>query len=453
MYYLGLDVGTSTICSVIADTNTNWKIIDIVTMPNDAKIQSNYSWENIQDPKRIMEIVEEILSIMLERYPNIYCIGISCQMHGILYIDSLGNAISPLYTWLDQRAAQLIDDRKISYGEELSIIIDRECPTGYGLATHYFNLKTKNIPKNVKSFCSIGDYVAMHLANNKTVKSDITLADSYGAINQKDRIYSKTILENNELMPELLPELIPSESIIGEYKNIPVVTAVGDNQCSFMGSIKKLNSDATISLGTSGQFTSYIDEYKAIKGVEIRLFPQKGYILSGASLCGGYSYSILRDFFKELLDWFGISNDINIYKKMDEISPLNYNNLMDFNPLFLGTRENSRLTASINNITLSNFTPQNLVASIDAGIVNELYDFYNIFAEEDKKRIKRIYGTGSFFNKSPCIKKYCEDKFKIPVYSTSRNEECAFGAIINSSVAMNKFFDYSTAIDKINLEN
>ena len=112
----------------------------------------------------------------------------------------------------------------------------------------------------------------MSLTNNKKVKTEVTLADSLGAINHIDRTYSVEVLNNNELLPYMLPELVASNSIIGEYKNIPVVAAVGDNQCSFMGSIKNIITDATISLGTSGQFTSYIDNYKKVPGIEIRLF-------------------------------------------------------------------------------------------------------------------------------------------------------------------------------------
>ena len=130
MYYLGLDVGTSTIRAVIADSNSNWEIIDIVTMPNDSKIHSDYSWEAIQDPDRIMRIVNSVLSIMLKKYKNIYCIGISCQMHGILYVDAFGKAISPFYTWLDQRASLKIDNKNISYSEELTKKINKKLPNG-----------------------------------------------------------------------------------------------------------------------------------------------------------------------------------------------------------------------------------------------------------------------------------------------------------------------------------
>ena len=37
------------------------------------------------------------------RYPDIERIGVTGQMHGILYLDGEGNAVSPLYTWQDAR--------------------------------------------------------------------------------------------------------------------------------------------------------------------------------------------------------------------------------------------------------------------------------------------------------------------------------------------------------------
>ena len=44
-----------------------------------------------------------LLDQLLERYPQTASIGLTGQMHGIVYLDREGRCISPLYTWQDGR--------------------------------------------------------------------------------------------------------------------------------------------------------------------------------------------------------------------------------------------------------------------------------------------------------------------------------------------------------------
>ena len=54
--------------------------------------------------------------------------------------------------------------------------------------------------------------------------------------------------------------------------------------------------------------------------------------------------------------------------------------------------------------------------------------------------------------KAHMLKNIVKKKFNLPVNFTKRKEESSFGAIINASVAMNTFSDYSNAIEEINRE-
>lgn len=83
-------------------------------------------------------IVLELIQELRIQYPDIKGIGLSGQMHGILYVDAEGLAVSPLYTWQDMRGSLLYKDG-ISYAAYLSGQTGFPLSTGFGLVTHYYN--------------------------------------------------------------------------------------------------------------------------------------------------------------------------------------------------------------------------------------------------------------------------------------------------------------------------
>ena len=111
MRYIGLDIGTSKICALLCDGNG--KLIRVLAEKN-AYLDSPHRYEKIQDPDRIVRTCRELLSELADRNEEIGGIGITGQMHGILYLDRDGKAVSPLYTWEDRRGDEPKDVRGLS---------------------------------------------------------------------------------------------------------------------------------------------------------------------------------------------------------------------------------------------------------------------------------------------------------------------------------------------------
>lgn len=99
---VGLDIGTTTISRIVLDT-VSGEVLDVQNVPNAAGIPSPHSWEHIQSPEKIWEIALALLDGAIDAYPAA-SIGITGQMHGILYTTAAGEPCSPLYTWQDGRA-------------------------------------------------------------------------------------------------------------------------------------------------------------------------------------------------------------------------------------------------------------------------------------------------------------------------------------------------------------
>lgn len=97
---LGIDIGTSSICLLAA--RESGEVLAVLSHPNDAALPP--PGHTSQDPERIWQIVEELACQLKGRLLEpVEAVGISCQMHGILYLDRQGRPVSPLYTWQDPR--------------------------------------------------------------------------------------------------------------------------------------------------------------------------------------------------------------------------------------------------------------------------------------------------------------------------------------------------------------
>ena len=106
---VGIDIGTTTISAVVYDI-TNKKQIEAYTIPHDSYVSTDiFSTQSVSE---IMDKTEEIFERILKTYQNIISIGLSGQMHGIVYVDSNGNSVSDLMNWQDKRADIQLENGK-----------------------------------------------------------------------------------------------------------------------------------------------------------------------------------------------------------------------------------------------------------------------------------------------------------------------------------------------------
>ena len=441
MYFIGIDIGTSSICGIIY--NIQNKEIETITRENDAYIKTSYVWEKIQNVSIIYQIVSNIISEFSSRYSDIQGIGFSGQMHGMLYVNKEGDAVSPLYTWQDERASQLYKNSK-TYTEYLSDITGYSLATGYGLVTHFYNMENKLVPKDAEKLCTIMDYVVMRLCVNKSPLTDYSNAASLGFFDIKNLNFDIAALDKAGINSSILPKTTESPKLAGYYKNIPVYSAIGDNQASFLGSVLNIDSSIHIMVGTSSQISVYSPGYVNIKPLDTRPFPGGGFLLVGAALCGGQSIDILKKLFESTVKLFSINSDeIDYYEKIATLDSEKYSdNSLIVNTLFAGTRSEPDTRGSILNISTSNLTPENLIMAFTKGICDELYDFYKIIPEQIKKNKTILIGSGNGIKKNALLKKTLENKFQRQLIQSPYQEESAFGACKCAIVGSNHIKSY-----------
>lgn len=208
---------------------------------------------------------------------------------------------------------------------------------------------------------------------------------------------------------------------------IPVTAALGDNQASFLASM--VSEDAClVNVGTGSQISMMTRSPYQSAQIECRPYLCDTYLLAGSSLCGGYSYSLLKNFFEETLSQFGVKPQVSTYEVMNRIAldAVAHSDPLKVDTRFSGTRQDASVTGSIQNLTVANFYPGNLALGILQGICDELYHLYTQFPE-DVKPIKTLVGSGNGIRMNPLLQQIFANTFKAELIIPDIKEEAAYG--------------------------
>jgi len=424
MKTLGIDIGTTTISAVVVKDG---HVLSCATHKNDSFISTGNDWERIQDPGYIRSKATETVEALLTKHPDIRRIGVTGQMHGILYLDSQGIPVSPLYTWQDGRGN--LPFAGMTYARRLSQITGYPVSSGFGLVTHYYNVMNDLVPTSAAVFCTIQDYIAMVLAGASRPVTDASDGASFGLFNVKAGCFDEEAIKKAGMKCSILPAL-GTDSCIGFYREkIPVYTAIGDNQASFIGATGANRSCMLVNMGTGGQFSVFSEEYLSCPGLETRPFPG-GFLLVGSSLCGGRAYALFEKFVRDTLSIAGMEID-SCYEALDALlgSSDKPENLPVTSPLFQGTRNDPTLRGSITGLDPENFTIRHLVWSLLEGMAKELHDLYLCYADQGGKPMKLI-GSGNGLRKNVYLQRCFADVFRQPLTLSACTEEAAAGAAI-----------------------
>ena len=421
MSFLGIDVGTTSISAAVCDDAG--KQLASETLTHGAGLDGE-PFADLQDADRLLRLALELYDRFAAKYA-LSGVGLTGQQHGIVYLDREGNAVSPLHTWRDRRAAQPYGES--TYADALSQQTGYAVFPGYGLATHFYNLKHGLVPENAVTFCTIHDYVAMKLAGRTSPVTEPTDAASFGVFDLQRGAFDTSALQKAGIDPAILPE-VQTACVIGSTKDgVPVLTAIGDNQASFLGATAGDPDAALLNIGTGSQISLRTDKLIRAHGLEARPFPLGGYLLAGSALTGGKAYELLKDFFEQTA--FALAGDRGSgYDAMAKLLQEPGETDLVFTPLFDGTREEPEKTASVENLRRDNFTPTDLTKALVAGMVSELHGYYENAQKAGAAAPRALYGSGNGLRRNPALQKEAEKRFGMALQLPDVREEAAFGA-------------------------
>ena len=421
---LGLDIGTTTISAVVLDV-ADGKTAGVHTLANACDLPSDFVWEKMQDAEQIAGRVQELLDSLLRRYTGVKAIGITGQMHGILYVDADGSALSPLYTWQDGRAG-------LGSPSPCRILEERtgcRIAPGYGLATHFANLLNGNVPEKAVKLCTIMDYIVMKLTGRTRPLMHSSDAASLGFYDTQTNTFDTDAILRAGIDPAVLPDVTAESAVAGTWNGIPVTVAIGDNQASFLGSVQQPEHEALANFGTGSQISVMncdTSGFRPDAAMEIRPFLEKSWLTSGSALCGGRAYALMERFFRRYVTACGMS-DAEQYEVMNALAGkgIESGKYLHVRTTFCGTRNDPSLCGSIDGISEELLTPEALIAGTLWGMAVELHD---MFLQMPHSHVNRLVISGNAVRKNPALRQMLKEVFAMDVCLPVHTEEAAFGA-------------------------
>ena len=412
-FSIGLDLGTTTISAVVVDTRDG-TVLARETVKSEADLRSSVPGEKIQDAAKIAEKARSILDNLLSAFPETGSIGITGQMHGIVYLDPTGNLLSPLYTWQDQQAAP--------YCEELQQKTGFSVSPGYGLATHYALKKAGHVPTGAAGLCTVMDYLGFLLTGERKIHS--TNAASLGFFDRSD--FDADALVQIGTDRTMLPDVVSDAMILGTYRGIPVAVAIGDNQASFLGSVADPETMALANFGTGSQISRMTESRIRLRDplLEQRPLLNGKTLTCGSALCGGRAYALWEQFVRSLT-----GSTQTQYAQLNALAEegLQIPDLPKVYPAFCGTRADAAIRGRIENLSEENFTPAALTAGLLLGMAEELHAMFLRMPGSD---VTQLIASGNGVRKNTALVKALEQVFGMPVRIPAHQEEAAFGAAL-----------------------
>ena len=439
MKIAGIDIGTTTISLVLLDGESG-QILQKKTIEHGSGsfLKGEHETSRVQDPQRICSLAMDGLAELTKGCEDLKAIGMTGQMHGMLYVDRNGLAVSPLYTWQDGSGDLLLPGENTSMASFLQERVGNAA-SGYGVTTHAYLQRTGRIPEDAVSMVTISDYLAMRLCGNTTPVIGTDMAASWGCFDLEKKMFLTDRLSDAGVDVACLPQVHPVHDVVGQTKEgVPVICSLGDNQASVIGSVQDIAATLLLNVGTGSQVSMGIGKYIPCYGsVEIRPCTENMYIMVGSSLCGGRAYAMLEQFYRSAP---GCRSQEALYESMvmqaeDFLSKHGKEEVWKINPVFSGTRSDPGISGSISGIRTTNFTPGAMTAGMILGILEELDGYYAKMQKLSEKKASVLVGSGNGIRRNPLMRRLAEELFGMPMRIPAFQEEAAAGAALSALYA------------------
>lgn len=450
---LSLDIGTSNLCALALSCDSPGPLA-IRSKKNDTEIATLATGYHEQDPLRIrdlcLELIQKLLSEKDVDENEVFGIGITGQMHGVLLVNPELQPVSNLITWRDQRT--LAGDKPGSINETSGLLNKTvqehtgcRLHAGYGGATLRWLQKNGRLPE-VAVALTIADYIAGCLTG--ICATEQTHAASWGIFNLQKSRWDSEAVEKLGIPKKVLPEVNSTANPLGTIQpaiakqlglgpDVQVCSPVGDNQASFIGAAGFADDVVVLNLGTGGQISIHQNEYKFVETLETRPMPFGGFILVGASLCGGWSYACLKKFIQATVREFAGTelSDEEVYSRMNAIAAKTTEGASGIivDTRFSGTRLEPNVRGSISGIGVDNFTVANLTRGFVEGMIRELAKMASL---AEIKGLTRIIASGNAVRRNPVVLDVIKSIFDLPCCISTNKEAAALGAAYSAAIGL-----------------
>ncbi|WP_417445070.1 xylulokinase [Joostella sp.] len=211
MFFLGIDLGSSSIKLSVLDTETE-KCIASISVP-DFELEMNapkHGWAE-QDPEMWWQYVKEGISKLKTEHKiaisNIKGIGIAYQMHGLVLTDENLKPVRSSIIWCDSRAAPIGDAIYNKIGEEACQEKILGSPGNFTASKlKWVKDNQPEVYAKAKFMMLPGDYIAAKLS--KVAQISTSGLSEAALWNFKENRLATEVLDAMEISEEIIPEIV-----------------------------------------------------------------------------------------------------------------------------------------------------------------------------------------------------------------------------------------------------
>lgn len=433
---LGIDIGTTSVSVVVVDPHDGRNLFTR-TQAHNAGIAPDAPGADLQDAERLVAVTQNSIALARQQYRQIAAMGITGQMHGIVVIDAAGRAVSPAYTWLDARLAWHDSDGR-TLAQRMTEEVGALVPVGYGAGTAFALQALGLVPAGGRSVATVPDYVTMRLTGGTTPVTGASLAHSLGLYSLEAGDFDNDLWRRSTALCP--PQVRAAAEIIGTTaEGSPVVVPVGDNQASFLASVRDPERAISVNVGTSGQISVLEPNAAAqtdpLHRLETRPFPGDRRLLVGASLSGGKSFEVLGSLIADVARRSGAAT-IDPYQLLRDIQRPSDRNRLSIDTRFAGTRGDPTIRGRVSGIGLDNFDLAHLYWGIADGVVTELAELLGEHNGVLGVRDSYLAVSGNAVTRSDAVRTTLAERFGVRLRRPIDAEAAARGAAMLAGAAI-----------------
>lgn len=452
MYYIGVDLGTSSVKLLLIDDDGN--IVNTVTKEYPISFPKP-GWSE-QNPTDWYEKTVEGIKELISNIDSSKVAGISFggQMHGLVILDENDNVIRPAILWNDGRTTKECDFLNNEYGKDKLTNNTANIAFAGFTAPKILWLK-ENEPDNFKKISKImlpKDYLAYRLSGEFC--TDVSDASGMLLFDVKNRCWSEEMLELVGIKKEQMAKVYESYECVGNLTkqaaselglstSVKVIAGAGDNAAAAVGTGTVGDGKCNISLGTSGTIFIASKNFSVDDNNALHSFAHADgyYHLMGCMLSAASCNKWWLD---------DIIKDKDYQKEQAEITDDKLgNNKVFYLPYLMGERSphnNPLARASFIGMTMDT-TRSDMTQAVLEGVAFAIRDSFEV-AKSLGIKIDRtkICGGGA---KSPLWRKIIANVLNVKVDILEKEEGPSLGAAMLAAVGTKRFEDVSEAVDTI----